>query len=90
VESGAGQLSAHNARRAKHVYFELEFMTSTILDNPGIRAADDSRYQYQAMVESAFIDRVAEQIVAGVVEFLLEPQGDIATISYDLSNLPTW
>ncbi|MGD2063329.1 MAG: hypothetical protein PVF51_07090 [Nitrospirota bacterium] len=90
VESGAGQLSAHNARRAKHVYFELEFMTSTILDNPGVRAADDSRYQYQAMVESAFIDRVAEQIVAGVVEFLLEPQGDIATISYDLSNLPTW
>jgi hypothetical protein len=86
----AGQLGAHNTRRATHAYFELEFMTSLILDNPGVRDSDPSRYQYQAMVEGAFIDTAAEQIVSGIVEFLCDPQDDIDNVTYDFATLPSW
>ncbi|MCB1780547.1 MAG: hypothetical protein KDJ34_10760 [Candidatus Competibacteraceae bacterium] len=87
--NGAAQLTQNNRRRATHAYFELEFMTSTILNNPGVRAADGSRYQYQAMVEDAFINTVAEQIVAGIVEFLVDPQSDIDGVTYH-NGFPKW
>ncbi len=89
VESNAGMLAAQNTRRDAHVYFELEFMTSTILDNPEVRAADPSRYQYDEMSRAGFVDTVSEQIVAGVVEFLLDAQSDIDAVGYD-GSLPTW
>jgi hypothetical protein len=89
AENGAGQLQALNTRRSNHAYFELEFMSSIIVDNPGVRAQDPSRYQYQEMVQAGFINTAAEQIVAGVVEFLVDPQADIDSINY-LGNLPNW
>jgi N-acetylmuramoyl-L-alanine amidase len=90
VDNVAGQLGTGNTRRDKHVYFELEFMTSTIRDNPEVRAAVPARYQYEEMAQPDVVDRVAEQITAGIVEFLIDPQSDIGTVTYDASNLPTW
>lgn len=89
VENDAGMLQGGNTRRAKHAYYELDFMTSTIADNPEVRAADPARYQYEAMVENAFIDGAAEQIVAAIVEFLLDAQADIDTVEHN-GSLPTW
>jgi hypothetical protein len=90
VTNAAGQLTAQNTRRGNHAYFELEFMTSTIIENPGVRRANTSRYQYQEMVENNFINETAEQIVAGIIEFLVDPQSDIDNVRYDLSPLSTW
>jgi hypothetical protein len=58
------------AHRTKYVYFELEFMDTHL---PG-----GVRYQYDAMLSAAYLSRVAEQAVAGLVEWLLLKQ-DTAT-----------
>ena len=79
----AGLLTAGNQHRDKYVYFELEYMTSTVQANPGVRDGDANRYQYQNMVSDRFVNRVAEQIAAGVVEFLFDPQDDIDQVTFN-------
>src|SRR5262249_39009361 len=76
-KSGVGQVGPQNMMRGQHVYFELEFQTSTILYNPEVCPAEPTHYQYEKMVERAFVETVAKQIAAGVVEFLLDQQSDI-------------
>jgi hypothetical protein len=42
-----------------------------------------AQYSYQRMVEQAFIDGVADQIVAGIVEVLFDRQSDLDSVKYD-------
>jgi hypothetical protein len=54
------------AYRSRYIYFELEFMDTLL--------PDGGAYQYQEMLSPAYLSRVAEQAVAGLVEWLLLPQ----------------
>lgn len=60
-------LASGNVRRGQYAYLEIEFMDA-------IDPADATRYRYQEMVGQPFVDRVAEQIVAAIVEARLSPQ----------------
>ncbi|WIG94821.1 hypothetical protein [Myxococcus sp. SDU36] len=71
----AAMLSAQNQHRARYVYFELEFMDAPHPTPP-------AQYRYEDMVRQPFIDTVAEQIVAGIVEALLNPQADFDSVTY--------
>ena len=71
----AGLLYAGNKIRKVYAYFESEFMDAT---DP----ADATRFSYEAMVEPAFIEALARQIVCGVVEWLLAPQADLDDVKY--------
>jgi N-acetylmuramoyl-L-alanine amidase len=71
----------------RYVYYELDYQTSTVQDNPDVRVGNTARYQYEDMVNPAFIADAAEQIVAGIAEFLLDRQSDIDTVTY---NGPVW
>lgn len=82
VGNGAGQLSSASTVRDKHAYFELEFMDTINPKNP-------AQYRYEQMVLSNFLDTVAEQIIAGTVEFLFDKQSDLDTVTYDGSSLST-
>jgi hypothetical protein len=86
-QEGVTQESSHvamlhtgNTVRDKYTYFELEFM-----DVPD--PANANVYRYEQMVDPAFIDRVARQIVNGIVEALLGPQ--IGFDSVKLRNVYT-
>lgn len=52
-----------------YAFFENEFMNASS-PVPGLA------FEYERMVLPAFIDRTVEEIVAGIVEFLLAPQPD--------------
>lgn len=73
--SGSGVFTQHGfirlvdqgAHRSKHVFLELEFMDSKSPRNSSI-------YQYEEMLDEMYFSTVAEQIAAGIVEWLLLPQ----------------
>ncbi|HEY0990712.1 MAG TPA: hypothetical protein VGD80_26850 [Kofleriaceae bacterium] len=48
-----------------------------------------NRYQIQDMIAGGFIATLADQIVAGVVETLLDRQGNLDTITLN-GGLPLW
>jgi len=62
-----------NTMRDKYAYLELEFVDA-------IDPANANRYRYEAMMDNAFIDRVARQIVSAIVETLLGRQSDLDSI----------
>jgi hypothetical protein len=77
--SGSGIYTDHDniwlvdagAHLTKYVYLELEFMD---LKSP----RDASVYQYKEMLdEETYFSKVAEQIAAGILEFLLLPQDQV-------------
>ena len=45
-----------------------------------INPANANQYRYEQMVEQAFIDRVAEQIVAAALEILLSRQAGLDAV----------
>ena len=71
----AGMLYHGNQVRDIYAYFESEFMDAT---DPN----DSTRFSYQAMVETPFIEALARQVVCGMVEWLLEPQADLDDVKY--------
>jgi hypothetical protein len=54
-----------------------------------VNPSNPAEYNYQRMVNRDFIDSVAEQIVAGVVEFLFDQQPEMDSVTYDNDNLST-
>lgn len=73
VRGEGGMLNASNTARDSYVYFETEFMTSTTPRDP-------NRYNIADMMQEPYLSRVAEQIVAGIIETLDGPQSDLDTI----------
>jgi len=65
--------------RAKYAYFESEFMDAKDPDDP-------SKFTYETMVQGDFIEKVARQIVSGMVEWLLDPQADFDPVKYPIGG----
>lgn len=84
VAPGKGflMLKSSNQVRGRYAYFEFEFMDSVDPANP-------ARYRYQDMVGDEFIDRVATQVVAGIVEALLDRQANLDQITFH-GNFTLW
>jgi hypothetical protein len=51
--------------------------------------ANPNEYRYEQMVEPAFIDRVAEQVVAALLELLLARQAGLDTVRLN-NEWPLW
>ena len=79
--NSVGMLHHGNTVRDKYAYFELEFMNAI---NPN----DTDHYRYEEMVTVAFQERVARQIVDGIVEVLLDPQGDFDSVTLNGEFFP--
>jgi hypothetical protein len=71
-----------NPIRRIHPYLEMEFMDT-------VDPSDDSQYQYQQMVTDAWIQPMAEQITAAIIETLFGVQTDLDPIRYK-SQLTLW
>jgi hypothetical protein len=69
--------------RDKYAYLELEFMDTA---DP----ADATKYQYHSMVQDAFIERVARQVVCATVETLLGRQVDLDSIHLSTAPGAIW
>jgi N-acetylmuramoyl-L-alanine amidase len=82
----AAMLSAQNQRRDSYLYFELEFMDGSH------SSGAQGQYRYGELIEEARINAIAEQIVAGIVEALLnrQPQLDAVTYRSTLGDPPLW
>jgi hypothetical protein len=65
-----------NQVRARHAYFESEFMDAVTSKNP-------LTYRYNEMVTDAAIETLAREIVVGIVEFLLDPQANLDPVTYN-------
>jgi N-acetylmuramoyl-L-alanine amidase len=58
---------ANAALIPRFAFFEIEFMNAGS-DDPGLQ------FDYEQMVRSDFIEQTAQEIVAGIVDFLVNPQ----------------
>ncbi len=76
-------LHAGNHIRDRYYYGETEFM-----DRVSAAAAD--RYQMQDMIDGGYIDRVADQIVRSLVEYLLDRQSNMDDIRLNNSFAGVW
>jgi hypothetical protein len=65
-----------------YAFFECEFMNAPIAVGPG---ASGPPYDYDRMVTDAFVQHLAEEIVAAVVEFLVHPQPDAELDPVDIN-----
>jgi hypothetical protein len=65
--------------RDKYAYFESEFMD-------GKDPADPTKYTYETMVAGDFVQKVARQIVCGIVEWLLDPQAGLDPVKWPLGS----
>ncbi len=79
----AALLHSRNTMRDKYAYLELEFMDTA---DP----ADATKYQYHSMVQDAFIERVARQVVCATVETLLGRQADLDSIHLSTAPGAIW
>lgn len=70
----ATMLRSGNHIRDKYYYLESEFMDRT-------SAVSADRYQLQDMIELGYIDTLAQQIVRGIVEVLLDRQANMDSIT---------
>jgi len=74
----ATMLRGGNHIRDKYYYLESEFMDRASSTTPG-------RFQLQDMIDGGYIDTVADQIVRGVVEVLLDQQSNMDSIKLNNS-----
>ncbi|WP_143195788.1 hypothetical protein [Archangium sp. Cb G35] len=82
----AAMLSAQNQRREKYTYFELEFMDAAH------SSGGQGQYRYGELIEEERVNEMAEQIVAGIVESLLNRQPNLDAVTYrsTLGDPPLW
>ncbi len=78
----AGMLHHHNSRRRKYAYFELEFVDAKNSDPP-------KQYRFEQMVDPDWIERLASQLVAGIIEILFDPQKDMPPVNMGADHV-TW
>jgi N-acetylmuramoyl-L-alanine amidase len=72
----AEMLASRNHIRDKYVYIESDFMDG--------KSSDESMpFRYQQMLTAPAIERLARQIVAGIVEFLLDQQANLDQVTYN-------
>jgi N-acetylmuramoyl-L-alanine amidase len=76
-------LQNSNQRRDRYLYLEIEFMDARNPANPNI-------YRYEQMVLQPFIEQVAEQVVAAVLEILLARQGGLDAVRLRNEFRPLW
>jgi hypothetical protein len=81
-ENPAGMLHEGNHIRDHYYYLESEFM-----DRASDAAAN--RYQIQDMISGGFLATLADQLVAGIAETLLDRQANMDTITLN-GGLPLW
>jgi N-acetylmuramoyl-L-alanine amidase len=74
----AALLHHGNHRRVSHVYMEMEFMDA-------VDPNDASQYTYNLMVQSTFIDTLADQIASAAIEMLFNPQAALDAVKKDSS-----
>jgi hypothetical protein len=82
----AAMLSAQNQRRTRYVYFELEFM------NASHSSGAQRQYRYSELLQQACINETAEQIIAAIIESLLERQPNLDAVTYrsQIGSPPLW
>jgi N-acetylmuramoyl-L-alanine amidase len=73
ADNQAGMLHHHNSRRSKYAYFELEFVDATNPEAP-------NQFRFEQMVDPDWIDHLACQLVAGIIEILFDPQKDMPPV----------
>jgi hypothetical protein len=78
----ATMLHGGNTIRDKYYYLESEFMDA-------ISPSSADRYRIEDMIESGFVDTVADQIVAGIVEVLLDRQSNMDSVTLN-GGIPLW
>jgi N-acetylmuramoyl-L-alanine amidase len=70
----ATMLRHTNQIREKYFYLESEFMDL-------VKPASPTRYQIQDMIDRNYVADLADQIVRGIAEILIDPQSDMDTIT---------
>jgi N-acetylmuramoyl-L-alanine amidase len=71
----ATMLRHTNTRRNRHLYLESEFMDAT--------AAGGGVFQIENMISGGYVTALATQLVKAIAEFLIDPQSNLDTITFD-------
>jgi N-acetylmuramoyl-L-alanine amidase len=82
VSNPATMLHSGNHIRDHYYYLESEFMDR-------VSDAAANRYQIQDMINGSFLATMADQIVSGIVETLLDRQANMDSITLN-GGLPLW
>jgi hypothetical protein len=78
----ATMLQGGNNIRDRYYYLESEFMDA-------ISPSSTNRYRMQDMIETGFTDTVADQIVAAIVEIMLDRQSNMDSVTLK-GVIPLW